>query len=645
MKKLIVIAIVLMISNYMQATIKIACIGDNATLASHLTKSNKYSYPAQLQEILGKTYQVKNFAKKNATVINKLKSQQFKDVQDYNPDIIFMELGLSDIKFNLIMDYQEFEQALYDLVYYFQCFQSKPRIVLLIPPPIYEDSTITGISNSIVRTKLNPAIRNVAFKTRVEVVDLNYIIDNTAYIIPDKINLSSLGYSVIARRCYETVTLDEETLFSLIQNLKFEIEPINYYGYASYDFNYKGFTTKIVIPKKVLSGHQWVICPKSSSRSQLTELALLERGFHVVYFDMHNDTEILSVFYEIMQMNGLNSKICLIANKNNALTMLNWAKTNPDMISSILLINPNFDSNNFKIEEYLQVLSESRVPILIVSEDGLNIVFLNEIKLKFLEQNADFSLFEKEKNASNWNNPDFLVNFVLEKARKKTNFAIIPIYGTEYRTASIGWTANSDWFTEFEDINQGLQKPIDILFLGNSITQGIGSGRTKVERTIGKLAFEKAFKEKKLLSAGIASDKVQHVLWRIQNATYGTIAPKNIVLTIGVNNFNEESTIEIVDGIEKCVNLLCEKFPSSNIILLGPLPAGRNHDHMLRLKYNMVHCRLQSIIFPPIVKYCNTDKLFINKDGVIPQEISADEVHLTEKGYEMWADFIKKIIE
>ena len=51
--------------------IKVACIGNSITYGYGLDNPDKESYPARLQEMLGNNYDVKNFGKSGATLLNK----------------------------------------------------------------------------------------------------------------------------------------------------------------------------------------------------------------------------------------------------------------------------------------------------------------------------------------------------------------------------------------------------------------------------------------------------------------------------------------------------------------------------------------------------------------------------------------------
>jgi lysophospholipase L1-like esterase len=61
-------------------------------------------------------------------------------------------------------------------------------------------------------------------------------------------------------------------------------------------------------------------------------------------------------------------------------------------------------------------------------------------------------------------------------AQKKGNECVLPVPGTETRSADAGWKNNADWMAVAKDITATLEgKSLDLLLLGDSITQGYGS--------------------------------------------------------------------------------------------------------------------------------------------------------------------------
>ena len=74
---------------------------------------------------------------------------------------------------------------------------------------------------------------------------------------------------------------------------------------------------------------------------------------------------------------------------------------------------------------------------------------------------------------------------------------------------------------------------MDVLFLGDSITAGLGGA--------GKEAWDKNFGPLKAANFGIGGDQTGHVLWRItEGKELEGIKPKVAVIMIGTNNIGRQ---------------------------------------------------------------------------------------------------------
>ncbi len=243
-------------------------------------------------------------------------------------------------------------------------------------------------------------------------------------------------------------------------------------------------------------------------------------------------------------------------------------------------------------------------------------------------------------------NPTPIVDFILRSTGYKLNFAALAAPASEYRSAA-GWKENADWWKQKEDIDSMLisEKGLDIVFLGNSITQGIGGLRPNVTYKPGLAAFDAAFSKYKWISAGISGDRTQHILWRLQHGSYVQAQPKILVLTIGVNNFSDDSAAEIAAGIAVILKWMKANLPSTKIILIGPLPAGIKKDDARRLKYEQVQqiinkFKQQNMLYLPL------KNMFVKTDGNMNTDyVSGDGIHLLPDGYKLWADALKKVID
>lgn len=169
---------------------------------------------------------------------------------------------------------------------------------------------------------------------------------------------------------------------------------------------------------------------------------------------------------------------------------------------------------------------------------------------------------------------------------------------------------------------------IDVVFLGDSITDGWrGSG------TVWKEQIEPLH----AANFGIGGDRTQHVLWRIQNGELDGIEPKVVVLMIGTNNASSATADEIAQGVTAIVEELRHRLPRAKILLLGVFPRGQKPD-ATREKLQAVNAKIARLDDGSHVKFLDIGKAFLNEDGTISPEIMPDYLHLSRKGYRIWAD-------
>jgi lysophospholipase L1-like esterase len=171
---------------------------------------------------------------------------------------------------------------------------------------------------------------------------------------------------------------------------------------------------------------------------------------------------------------------------------------------------------------------------------------------------------------------------------------------------------------------------VDLLFLGDSITAGWGGQ---------KETWEKAFGPFKPANFGIGGDRTQHVLWRITNGELEGIKPKAAVLMIGTNNSNSDSAENIAKGITKIVQTILEKSPKTKVLLLAIFPRGEKPNPQ-RAKIREVNETIAKLDDGKSVFYLDIGDKFLQPDGTISREIMPDFLHLSAKGYQIWAEAI-----
>ncbi len=124
--------------------IKVACIGDSITFGSGLKKPHKESYPAQLQNLLGETYAVRNFGSPGRGILRHtdrgpekrayIFTPENREALAWNPDVVICNLGINDCG-EYIKQYSDNENRLFvedycALLGEYAALPSKPKIFI-----------------------------------------------------------------------------------------------------------------------------------------------------------------------------------------------------------------------------------------------------------------------------------------------------------------------------------------------------------------------------------------------------------------------------------------------------------------------------------------------------------------------------------
>jgi len=194
-----------------------------------------------------------------------------------------------------------------------------------------------------------------------------------------------------------------------------------------------------------------------------------------------------------------------------------------------------------------------------------------------------------------------------------------------------------------EFVELGRQGDIDVLFLGDSITNHWRNPKR------GKPIWDREFAPLKAANFGISSDRTQHVLWRLRNGEVENFSPKVVVLLIGTNNTGWErdgvtprnSTEEVIEGVTAVVHKLRKSFPEAKILLLGILPRGEK-DAPQRAQIREINEAISHLNDDRYVFFLDIGDQFLDADGNIPVNVMPDLLHPSRKGYEIWADSIRE---
>jgi lysophospholipase L1-like esterase len=203
----------------------------------------------------------------------------------------------------------------------------------------------------------------------------------------------------------------------------------------------------------------------------------------------------------------------------------------------------------------------------------------------------------------------------------------------EYPWMSVAvWTQMHEGF-----LKRAKEGKIDLLFLGDSITQGWG----------GNAVWQKYYGPLNAANFGIGGDTTENVLWRIQNGEIDGIAPKVVVLMIGTNNFGLEGhpPDAVAKGVATIVQTLRKKLPSSKILLLAIFPRDEKPGTENRNRIKKVNDQIVALDDKKNVRFLDIGSKLANPDGTLSKEVMPDFLHLSEKGYQIWADAMDPLLK
>ncbi len=179
-------------------------------------------------------------------------------------------------------------------------------------------------------------------------------------------------------------------------------------------------------------------------------------------------------------------------------------------------------------------------------------------------------------------------------------------------------------------LRRGKAGPIDLLFIGDSITQiFIGSW--------GKEVWANYYGKLHAANFGIGGDRTQHLLWRIENGELDGIAPMVVVLLIGTNNISGHNTAEdILKAERKIVDAIHAKLPHSKLILIGIIPRAQPYQATVEV----VNKGLAKLDDGKKTRFLDVGPKF-----QLPEDMSKDWVHINDKGYEVWAKTMQPLLD
>ena len=151
---------------------------------------------------------------------------------------------------------------------------------------------------------------------------------------------------------------------------------------------------------------------------------------------------------------------------------------------------------------------------------------------------------------------------------------------------------------------------------------------------------------------GWGADRVENILWRLENGELDNVHPKVIVLLAGTNNVGNRVPAEGIDsaaanvskGIEAVLRVMRAKAPGAVIILMGIFP--RNDNMAVMPVIDRINANLARMADGKKIRFLNINDKLADRDGKVREGMlnDRDKLHPVLNGYQVWADALKPIL-
>ena len=194
--------------------IKVACIGDSITYGAAIEDCDNWSYPSQLQAMLGDGYEVGNFGKNGATLIRRafrpyFDQEEFLKAMEFAGDICVIHLGVNDTDPRSWPNYRDDFVGDY-LALIDSCRKANPeaRIIIALLSPLADRHHRFMSGTKQWHEDIQEAIKVVAKTAGCELIDFHTPLYPYPWHIPDAIHPDEVGYGMLAKTVYSQITGD-----------------------------------------------------------------------------------------------------------------------------------------------------------------------------------------------------------------------------------------------------------------------------------------------------------------------------------------------------------------------------------------------------------------------------------------------------
>jgi beta-glucosidase len=178
-----------------------------------------------------------------------------------------------------------------------------------------------------------------------------------------------------------------------------------------------------------------------------------------------------------------------------------------------------------------------------------------------------------------------------------------------------------------------------LVFLGDSINHRWGAPPFDETPGTGQSVWQRYYGHRDALSLGYGWDRVENMLWRLQNGELSNTDPRLVVLMAGTNNFEVNSPSEIVSGVSAICEEIHRQKPDAVILLLAIFPRGASGTFPELQEANRLLAQLGE---RKHIEFRDIGSAFLTEEGELTRDVMPDLLHPSKEGYRRWARAIEE---
>ena len=192
--------------------VRVACVGNSITYGTGIADREHFSYPVQLQQMLGNGYVVGNFGKPGATLLYKghrpyVEQPEFKEALRFKGDIAVIHLGINDTDPRNWPNYRdEFVKDYLSIMDSLRAANPKVRFILARMTPIADRHPRFQSGTKQWHDEIQTAIETVARISGAELIDFHEPLYPYPNLLPDAIHPNPEGAGILAKTVYGGIT-------------------------------------------------------------------------------------------------------------------------------------------------------------------------------------------------------------------------------------------------------------------------------------------------------------------------------------------------------------------------------------------------------------------------------------------------------